>query len=74
MSSIESKCKKSQVNTIVTQQLSKLKYQYNSILSEQIAFNLLRARQRYFESGDKPGKMLASYIKQKQSASLKGRL
>ena len=46
-----------------------LKYQYNNILSKKTEFNLFRARQSYFESGDKAGKLLGSYIKQRELAS-----
>ena len=49
--------------------LTKLKYQYNNILSQKVEFNLFRARQTYFESGDKAGKLLASYIKQRELSS-----
>lgn len=50
-------------------ELTRLKYQYNNILSQKVEFNLFRARQIYFESGDKAGKLLARYIKQRESAS-----
>ena len=33
--------------------LTQLKYQYNNILSQKVEFNLFRARQNSFESGDK---------------------
>ena len=49
--------------------LTKLKYQFNNIVTQKVEFNLFRARQTYFESGDKAGKLLASYIKQRESAS-----
>ncbi len=49
--------------------LTKLKYQYNNIITQKVEFNLFRARQTYFESGDKAGKLLASYIKQRELAS-----
>uniref|UniRef100_A0A3B4Z9Q3 exodeoxyribonuclease III n=1 Tax=Stegastes partitus TaxID=144197 RepID=A0A3B4Z9Q3_9TELE len=38
--------------------LTKLKYQYNNIITQKVEFNLFRARQTYFESGDKAGKLL----------------
>lgn len=50
-------------------ELTRLKYKYNNLLSQKVEFNLFRARQTYFESGDKAGKLLASYIKQRDSAS-----
>lgn len=49
--------------------LTKLKYQYHTILSQKVEFNLFRARQTYFESGNKAGKLLARYIKQREMAS-----
>ena len=47
--------------------VTQLKYEYNRIISQKVEFGLFRARQRYFESGDKAGKLLARYIKQKES-------
>lgn len=41
------------------QNILKLKYEYNTILSGQIWDQLLRIRQKYFELGDKPHKLLA---------------
>lgn len=48
-------------------ELTKLKYEYNHILSQKVEFGLFRVRQKYFESGDKAGKLLARYIKQQES-------
>ncbi len=50
--------------------LTSLKYKYNDILSKQVEFGLFRVRQKYFESGDKAGKLLANYIKQREMLSL----
>ena len=36
--------------------VTQLKYEYNGIISQKVEFGLFRARQRYFESGDKAGK------------------
>lgn len=36
--------------------LAKLKYEYNSIITQRAEFSLFRARQKYFEEGDKAGK------------------
>lgn len=47
--------------------LTKLKCEYNQLLSQKVEFGLFRARQKYFESGDKAGKLLAHYIKQQES-------
>ena len=46
--------------------LSHLKYKYNTLLYERVHFSLFRARQRFFEGGDKAGRMLANYIKQQE--------
>ena len=51
------------------QTVTQLKFEYNSILTEKVEFGLFRARQKYFESGDKAGKLLASYIKHKELSS-----
>uniref|UniRef100_A0A3Q2ZLG1 exodeoxyribonuclease III n=1 Tax=Kryptolebias marmoratus TaxID=37003 RepID=A0A3Q2ZLG1_KRYMA len=47
--------------------LTKLKYEYNTIMSEKAEFSLFRARQKYFEEGDKAGRLLARYIKQREA-------
>lgn len=39
--------------------VTQLKYEYNQILSPTVEFELFRVRQKYFESGDKSGKLLA---------------
>lgn len=49
--------------------LTKLKYEYNTIISEKAEFSLFRARQKYFEEGDKAGRLLARYIKQREALS-----
>lgn len=41
----------------------KLKYEYNSILSDQVSDQLFRLRQKYFEFGDKPQKLLARQLR-----------
>lgn len=48
--------------------LTQLKY--NVILSKKVEFGLFRARQKYFESGDKAGKLMANYIKQREMSVL----
>ena len=47
--------------------LTKLKYDFNVIMTQKAEFSLFRARQKYFEEGDKAGRMLARYIKQKEA-------
>ncbi|CAI5685458.1 unnamed protein product [Oreochromis niloticus] len=50
--------------------LIRLKYEFNSILTQKMEFSLFWARQKYFEDGDKPGKLLARYIKQKEAQTI----
>lgn len=45
----------------------KLKYEYNSILGEQIGNTLLKLKPRHFELGDKPQKVLARQLKGEQA-------
>lgn len=47
--------------------LTKLKYELNTILTQKAEFSLFCARQKQFEEGDKLGKFLARYIKQKEA-------
>ena len=49
--------------------LTRLKYELNSILTQKAEFSLFRARQKYFEEGDKAGRLLARYIKQREAQS-----
>ena len=39
--------------------VTQLKYEYNRIISQKVEFGLFKARQGYFEFGDKAGKLLA---------------
>ncbi len=50
------------------QQDSELKYEYNCILGGQINNLFLRMRQRCFEMGDKPDKLLARQLKGAQAS------
>lgn len=54
-------------NNLIT--LTRLKYELNTILTRKPEFALFRARQKFFEEGDKAGHMLARYIKQKEALS-----
>ena len=65
---IESKLKKN-CNYEDLRTLTQLKYDYNCILSQNVEFSLFRMRQKYYESGDKAGKLLANCIKQKELSS-----
>ena len=47
--------------------LTKLKYDFNVIMTQKAEFSLFRARQKYFEEGDKAGRLLARYIKQREA-------
>lgn len=38
-------------------------------MTQKAEFSLFRARQKHFEEGDKAGKMLARYIKQREALS-----
>lgn len=49
--------------------LTRLKYELNSILTQKADFSLFRTRQKYFEEGDKAGRLLARYIKQREAQS-----
>ncbi len=49
------------------QNILKLKYEYNTILSGQVWDQLLRIRQKYFELGDKPHKLLARQLRSLQA-------
>lgn len=66
--SLETQLKR-HMSSDLLRELTNLKYQYNNILSEKMEFILFKARQTYFESGDKAGKLLAHYIKQKELAA-----
>ena len=43
----------------VLEKITKLKYEYNTILSKRVGSLLARTQQSYFELGDKPHKLLA---------------
>ena len=45
----------------------KLKYEYNSILGEQVGKTLLKLKHRHFELGDKPQRLLARQLKGEQA-------
>ena len=49
--------------------LTRLKYELNSILTQKAEFSLFRARQKYFEEGDKAGRLLTRHIKQREARS-----
>ena len=45
------------------QNIFKLKYEYNTILSSQVCDQLFKIRQKHFELGDKPHKLLAQQLR-----------
>lgn len=47
-------------------QIKRLQNQLDSIMNEEIYWQLKKTQQRYFESANKPGKLLASQIKKRQ--------
>ena len=48
--------------------ITKLRYNHNSILTKQVCSQLLNYRQKIFEIGDKPHKLLARLLKQSQAS------
>ena len=46
------------------------KYDYNCILSHKVELSLFRMRQKYYDSGDKAGKLLANSLKQRELSSI----
>lgn len=48
--------------------ITALKYDYNSILSKNVSRMLTQVRQRYFEFGDKPQRLLARQLRQAQAS------
>lgn len=52
----------------VLKKISALKYEYNSILSKNVSRLLVQVRQKYFEFGDKPQRLLARQLRQSQAS------
>lgn len=44
-----------------------MKYEYNNILSKRVSCLLLKLKQKHFELGDKPEKLLASQLRGEQA-------
>lgn len=57
---------KSSINLVT---LARLKFEFNAIISHKAEFPLFRAWQKLFVEGDKAGRMLARYIKEKEALS-----
>lgn len=51
----------------VLNKITALRYEYNSIMSKNISKLLVQVRQRYFELGDKPHRLLAHQLRQMQA-------
>lgn len=54
---------KSSSDPSILQNILKLKYEYNNILSDQVQDQLFKLRQKQFELGDKLQKLLARQLK-----------
>ncbi len=67
MKSLETAYKERQNATLLNAFLS-LKYEYNTITTKNVEKQLLQARQKHFELGDKPQKLLARHLKQAQAS------
>lgn len=50
---------KSSADSVTLQNILKMKYEYNDVLSAQVQDQLFRLKQKQFELGDKPQKLLA---------------
>lgn len=50
------------------EKITKLKYEYNTILSKRTGSLLARTQQSYFELGDKPHKLLARQLRHVQAS------
>lgn len=55
-------------NNETLQEIVKLKYEYNTILTKQVSDQMLRLRLRYFELGDKPHTLLARQLRGDKTA------
>ena len=57
----------SSLSTVDLYSVMKLKYEYNTILSEQVNKQILKLKQKHFELSDKPGKLLARQLRGAQA-------
>lgn len=48
--------------------ITALKYEYNSVMSKNVSKLLVQVRQRYFEFGDRPHRLLARELRQTQAS------
>ena len=54
----------------ILQNILKLEYEYNTILSSQVGDQLFKITQKHFELGDKPHKLLAQQLRGLQASRL----
>ena len=59
---------KSSANSVTLQNILKLRYEYNDILSAQVQDQLFKLKQKQFELGDKPQKLLARQLRGLQAS------
>lgn len=55
-------------NSQTLNDIVKLNYEYNTVLSRQVSDQLLRLRREYFELGDKPHTLLARQLRGQQAS------
>ena len=59
---------KSSANSVTLQNILKLRYEYNDMLSAQVQDQLFKLKQKQFELGDKPQKLLAQQLRGLQAS------
>lgn len=59
---------RSSSDSSILQNILKLKYEYNTILSDQVRDQLFKLRQKHFELGDKPQKLLSRQLRGLQAS------
>ena len=67
LKTLESQHMRDPMNMRLKNEMLICKAELQSIIHEETAFALFRLRRKYFESGDKAGKMLALRLKQLQN-------
>lgn len=67
LTKLEVSYKSDSSDSSVLQKILKLKFEYNNILSDQVKGQLLKLKQKYFELGDKPQRLLARQLRSLQA-------
>lgn len=67
ISKLETSYRQNNCNLIL-QEITNLKYEYNTILTKQVSSQMSRLRVRYFELGDKPHTLLARQLRGQQNS------